>query len=252
MKAIKPLLTTIWNEGPKMVFWVGILWGLVRWLSGIPLWLCLLLVTIPTLSLVAVIRRGISDLRSQLLKIGAEDSLRATKAKEENRVKGLISNIPSLSDIEKLYQYAEEYAKSWASDGVVSDINLYLTSEGNKVKKSAQIFIKSRLRGERLITYLPRMSERIEEIGEPDHFETGYAPKINSYKHWSDAVRIAIEASASDVEKSDVASVQISPLVGSLHINLRLEKGKRGWVKRFELKWNKIINDKSKIVHRFA
>lgn len=247
MKRFWVILLFIVENGPNVGFWLGILYVFRNWYLSQSLFIEILFILIPIIIILITIRHDLTKIKTQLLKISADSALVEKKDTSNiNRVEQLIKNIPSKRNLIDIYNYALNYAKSWASDGKLSYINFYIDSIGNNISKQAQIIVFSSLRREIVTAYLPNESFEIEEV-ETTGENSREIPVIYSHSHWKDAVARIFESSASDIEKSNKAKLQLSPSIDSLGMTLYLENNHRKWVRRFKLKNNEILEKETAI-----
>lgn len=244
MKRLGVILLFIIENVPNIGFWIGVFYIFRSWFLSQLIITRFAIILLPTVLLWISVRRGLSTTKTQLLKINAESALEEKNKKFDiDRTKKLIENIPSKKDLIYIYNYGNNYARSWASDGLLDYINFYIdvTKWNNVVSKKAQIFISSSLRSEVLTTYIPGDGFSVEEMDKI--LSNKEVPLIYSYSHWKDAVEKILENSISDIEKSDNTKVQFSPCIDYLAITVRLEKDNRKWTRRYKLMNNKIYKD---------
>ncbi|MFH1547311.1 MAG: hypothetical protein ABIC57_02385 [bacterium] len=250
---MKPLLLTlkfIFENTPNIGFWIGAIHFFHEWYLQQGIFIKILIWVISIISITKVISTLIKNfkiLQSEILKSNAEIGYKDVKnTKKTDPTKLMIMNIPSSQNLKRTYKYATKYAESWASDGELMKIVYYLDLSHNKIRKSAQIFIKSSIRNELLTTYIPNPSDSIEESEQGITSNETKIPKIYSFQNWKEAVKISIENSTSDINKSDSLKIQLSPVSDSMHITFWFEKNNRKWKKRFKLSKNRLeINNKT-------
>ena len=108
----------------------------------------------------------------------------------KSKVNLLLRNVPTIKGLKLFYEYAENYANLWSSDGKLNYLNYYLKLYKNEFNKTAHIFLSSHIRKETLTIYLPRKSETIEEHDGKDRWSEGKSiPTIYSFSHFSSAIK---------------------------------------------------------------
>ena len=254
MKLLLLIFKFLFENGPNIGFWIGIFYYYQNWYTKQNSFIKTIIGIVSVISMTTVLSILIKSFRtviSEIFKINAEASLKKEEGtKKKNPTRLLIKASPSKKNLKRIYKYAKNYAKSWASDGKLKSIVYYLKSQKNIINKTAQIYIQSQLKMESLTTYLPVYSQKIEEFYEPRHHDEKDIPEIYAFPKWKKAVEIAIENSTSDIEKADITKVQIIPHNDSLNINLSFEIKNREWKKRFDLKDYK-LKCKGKVIVDF-
>ena len=242
----------IFENGPNVGFWIGVLYFLNSWFAKQSVAARVIIFTGPVVAIFIIVVGTFRKIKGQLLETSIESDLHDRKGSvNEDRIKLLIRNLPTRTNLMALRKYATAYAKAWASDGGVKEINYYLDLEDNKVTKDVQIYISSTTKRERLVFYLPRRSKQIEEFGQGESSYEKGSPSIFSFEYWREAAEKALENSTSDIEKADKTRVQISPSQDSLTINLTFEKGEREWRRHYYLKQNSLEFGDT-VIHKFS
>lgn len=251
----RPFLLTskfIFDSGPKIGFWIGILYFLRTWYLQQHVLIQALFVIVPVVAIIIILVKSFRELINQYLLVRAESSLREERLPNTTeRTKFITKNIPKESALVAIHKYAENFASTWASDGKLDEINYYLKLNERRVKKYAQITIQSQLRREILTTYLPKAIHNIEEFDKYNYLNDKNLREIYSFPHWKEAIEKSTENSSSDIEKSDRIKLQISPSISSLHINFLFEKGNRSWRKRYILEKNKLVDENNSQIFKF-
>jgi hypothetical protein len=147
-----------------------------------------------------------------------------------------LKGLPSEAILKTLYKYGQNYATEWAKDAVLTNLVYYVESTEKESTKTAQFFIESAKRGDRLMSYVPKMSDRIEEVQKTDSYLPQVMPKIQSFSRWKSNLKDIIERQSSDIAKSDKVRLQISPSRNELAVNFYYEKKNRTWIQRDEIK----------------
>lgn len=242
----------IFENGPNVGFWIGVLYFLNTWFVKRSITIKIVIFIVPVIAIFLIIVGTFRKIKSQLLETNVESGLKERKGNaNKDLVKLLIKNLPTRTNLVALYKYATAYAKSWASDGRVEEINYYLDLENNKIEKDVQIYINSATKREHLAFYLPRHSKQIEEFSQGEGSYEKNVPSIFSFKYWREAAEKALENSTSDIEKADKTRVQISPSMDSLTMNFTFEKGDREWKKHYYLKQDSLELGNT-IIHKFS
>jgi hypothetical protein len=242
----------VFENTPNIGFWIGVLYFLHDWYIQQHILIRVIFLIVPMIAIFVISLRIFKEIKNQLTEVKIETGLKEKRGeKTEDGVRIMKKNLPSKKELVSIYKYASSYAKSWASDGMLEEINYYLDLDGNRITKNVQIYIRSQLKRERLAFYLPRRSQKIEEFSEYGGSSNIRVPPIYSFEHWKKAIEKAIESSTSDIEKSDRTHLQISPSTDSLYINLTFSKGDREWRNRYFLKEN-ALKHKDKVISEFG
>ncbi|MCE9643065.1 MAG: hypothetical protein K8Q97_01925 [Candidatus Andersenbacteria bacterium] len=244
------MFSFVYQNGPTIGFWLGILYSLWAWFSGLPILIRIILGCFPLIALIFQFKKIVPEIKTELLRISAQASVE-TKQENQiiNREKKLINSVPTQKELKNIYQYAKNYAKAWASDGQLYDIVFYLKLGKRNVEKTAQIFLRSDLRGETLTTYLPQLGPG--NIREEEILYNDEGAEIFSYAFWREAIIRCIERVVSDIEKSDIANVQVTSHPGELGLTFSFTKNNREWKKRFSLKNAQLFDDANNLIDQF-
>lgn len=244
--SIRSLIKIIWENGPTLGFWLGVLVWFQNEIQISPFIKFLIVASLFVITALAI-RKIYREYKQELLKYRIDSHLEKVKGNEDlDKVKNLQKNIPTSTEINDIHSYSEEYAKNWASDGGVTEINYYLDAVGSRVNKSVQIYMFSSIRSEKLALYLPKYSTKLEEhrVFEPP---VSISKLISSFSNWSDALSKAIEMCSSDIAKSDISRIQISPTHETLYFNFYFTLSNRQWRRIFTLRGNKLFEDDKEV-----
>lgn len=246
------IISVIFKNGPTIAFWASYLIIFRGWFLGLPIFVKLALVIVSLVFIIVTLRDAYLTIKDKLLEIPTEDSLLKTKATDNNIIAKFKKNILSQKEIISIYKYADVYSKKWSRDGKVLNITLYFQTSNNRIEKTAQIFIESLLKGEKLTFYLPRKSKNIEEVNLSKYLGGFVSTEIYKIRNWRDATLLVIDRCEGEVQKSDSARLQLCPGYNMLGLTFYFEKNDRKWKRAFELVENKIrdINNDT-VIHSY-
>ncbi|KKQ95856.1 MAG: hypothetical protein UV74_C0013G0461 [Candidatus Woesebacteria bacterium GW2011_GWB1_43_14] len=231
----------VFENAPNIGFWAGVLIIPYNWYIHQHIVIKMAFIIVPVSAIVLFSLKTFKKMKNIFWEIKVESGLKGEQGKRKgNPTKRLARNLPSKNDLAVIYKFAFNYARTWASDGMLEEINYYVKLAGDKITKSAQIYIQSQLRREILALYLPRRYQKVEEFDEYGRSSKINTPKIYSFTNWRKAIEKALENSTRDIEKSDETRLQISPSTNSLNINLTFSKKNRDWRNRYTLKENEL------------
>ncbi len=239
MKLIKDITKMLWDQGPKAYFWWSLLGvsslakkisnPLINWLIAI----------FSLLSLIAVLYLFIRQLIGRVSENYISNNIISYEKKSKDYVLILLKEIPSSSFMGMVEKYAKNKAKEWSSDGVVENVTYYLDYDGKEVRKSIQIFAYSQIRKEQLMKQLPNESDQISIDYQQEHHEKW--SKISSYKNWRKVISKVIELSASEINRSDETTVQVSSNIRRISISIYCTRANMKSIKHYTYKDNKIM-----------
>lgn len=233
------LFKSSYKEGPRLGFWILLLFNLIPYLSRFPIYLVVLILVLTIAPLIISFFSWLKKAETLTMEKNVKESISKTK-KQINipNSKLLIINLPTNRDLKRLNRYFDNYSKEWASDGIIKEINYYLEIEGDELTKDVQAYIYSGNRKETLTKYFPSKSEKIEI----ERIPVGQYPPIYEFSKWRENAVIAIEKCSGDIDISDKVRLQIGPSKDALHINFYLEIKNRNSTRRFTLK-NEILEE---------
>ena len=250
MKKLIVFFKFIFENAPNYVFWLSVLVFLKEWYLHQHFFIKTVFILTPIVSIIVLLKRTIKQVRSEISKSRIEKNLQVQKVQNKNKLKLLLKNVPTKKHLKLFYEYAENYAKLWASDGKLESICYYLELDDKKLSKSAQIFLRSLLRNEILTLYLPIKSQHIEEVNQNPH-NKNIISSIYSFIHFEEAIKMSLENSAADIEKAVQIRLQVAPASNYLSINVGFEIDRRTWYKRYTLSNNKLMNENGNVLHEF-
>jgi hypothetical protein len=186
------------------------------------------------------------NLTAIIAETGAINAVESINNNGADILKKFISNVPSETQLRRIYDYGVKLAFTFASDGELFDVNFYIDYEKTKMSKRAQLFIFSQNRGETLTTYIPSRHSNTTE-GRPIHVLNQKTKAINSYSHWREATILSIENNAKDFDKADTIQLQISPNESSLSLTFYYYRDKHHWRHCYSLEGSKLLKGDQEI-----
>jgi len=194
--------------------------------------------------LAIILRTHLFTIRDYLIKkqIGKENKPKVNGP--DDLIRLFKDNIPSELLINLVYSYAKSYAKRFAPDGKVAEINYYLTFDGT-LKKNFQIYIRSETRNELLETYLPS-NYYVSSYG--CNSVTCVGRKISDFKNYRKAIEFLIEKNSFNFNTAEKVRLQVGPNDNFLSINFYFEKNKKKWTSRFSFDGKNVVDLSNKEV----